>query len=103
MGKRAAGKEFVARAVENRSTIRVVEQPLRKVGSGSHVFQTLLVLNPDRVASKLARDAHSRDVHLALFQDLSVREVGVRVRASDESHATLVEPRTHLLRLFIRN
>ena len=45
-------------------------------------------------------DAHGRDVHLALLQHLRVCELGVFVGADDEFDAALVEPRTHLLRLF---
>ncbi len=96
------GVKFRARLrVIDRRALDVVEQPLYQVGGGSHVLQPLLILDADGVAAEVVRDTHGSDVHLALFENLAIGQVGFLVGAGDELHAPRVEPVAHLLRFLV--
>ena len=59
----------------HRRTIHVVQQPFDQIRCRHQVLQALLILNADRVAAEIVRDAHRGDVHLALHQDLLVGQI----------------------------
>src|SRR3989338_373294 len=74
MRHRLPGKELRARSlVTNRRTFDVVEQTFDKVGGGTEVFQSLLILNADCRATESVGHTHRRHVHFALHEYLLLR------------------------------
>ena len=58
---------------EDRRAVGVVQQAFDQVRGGGHVLQALLILDADGIAAEVVRDAHRRDVHLALLENLIER------------------------------
>ena len=86
-------EKFLARlCVKDRRPISIVQQSLSKIGGGGEIFQTLLILNADRRASKLVRNSHGGDVHLQLVNRLSLRQFGLGVLAPVEFHPSAHQP-----------
>ncbi|MGX1676407.1 hypothetical protein [Streptomyces sp. NPDC055400] len=81
----------------------VVEQAFGQVGRGREVLEALLVLDAHRVQAEVVGDPQRRDVHLQLFADLPVGQLGGLVGAGGEGHARLLEPGTGCVGLLIRD
>ena len=73
--------------------------PFGQVGGRRHVLQALLILDADRIAAELVRDAHGRDVHLALLENLIESQLGRCILAEGELHALGDQPVVHAVRL----
>ena len=95
--------EHAAFRVAHRRPVHVVEQALGEVGGWRQILQPLLILNADGVAAELIGDAHRGDVHLALLQDLSVRQFGFGIEAGEKLHAARIQPCAYASRLILRN
>ena len=103
MRKRAAGIQFAPLLIEDRRPLDIIEQPFHQIRRRRQVFQPLLILDSDGIASELVRNPHGGNVHLALFENLLVGQIGFFIRPGHELDATLVEPGANLLRLGIGN
>jgi hypothetical protein len=62
-------------AAPHRRAVGVVQRPFHQVARRQQVLQALLVLDADRRAPEVVGDPHGRDIHLALLEDLPVRQV----------------------------
>ena len=101
-------REGVARiqlaAVEvNGRPIDIVQKSFGQIGGGRQIFQPLLILNADGVASELVREPDCGDIHPALVQDLGFRELCGRIVSNIESQPFLHQPIADSLRLAGRN
>ena len=93
MHQRSAGvKLFIRPFRKYRRTIRIVQHSLGQIRRRRHVFQSLLILDADRIAAKFLCDAHRRDIHLALLCHLLERQLGCGVLAQIELHALCNQP-----------
>ncbi len=83
MGQSLAFVQYAAISLNrDRRPIYVVQQSLNKIGGRSQIFQTLLILDSDSITSKAVCNAQRRNVHLALLQNLIIRQLGRGVRSS---------------------
>ena len=65
----------------HRRTVHIIQQALGQVRRRRQVLQALLILDADGVAAEIVGDAQRGDVHLALFENLGVGQVGFGVAA----------------------
>ena len=89
-----------ARAVSgcNWRPVAVIQQPLSQIRCRNQIFQALLILNTNHVATEVIRYAERRDIHSALVENLIVGEIGLRIWTGKELHPLRVQPASHRLR-----
>ena len=96
-------KHAPVRRSRDRRTIHIIEQPFCKIGRRREVFQSLLVLDADHIASEFIGDPQRGDIHLALLENLIVGEIGFRRGAGEEAQPFPFDPLPYGCRLGVRH
>ena len=79
----------------------VVECAFDEIAGGHQIFETLLVLNADRVASKIISDSNGSNVHFTLQANLFIGEMFCMLFSDIKLHSFIFHPISYSIGLSI--
>jgi hypothetical protein len=93
VGQRFAGEENASAVARfYRGPVSIVEHALDEVTGRHEILESLLVLNPDAIATEVIGDPNGGDVHPALIQDLAFGQIRRLASTGVEPHPTPDHP-----------